>query len=251
MGASNVSAAFRMYPDLPHRAFRLLAYMALVSLDEDRPDAPARISWIGREALAEALGFSVPPEPDVDDTSVDAEVARVRRHGAFVVLGTAIRELIAAGAIERVRAGGRNRTAEYRINVDPFTQGQRGVAPDRQRGVAPKGQRGVAPKGQRGVAPEEDRGTTEEYQGGQPRLSQPSHLPDPQAVDQGEIDRGLLAKLGPDQQQAYLDAAHREGITETAAMIHRAVELAEVRPAMPGRFRDLVRQRLYPEAVAR
>ncbi|HUX71794.1 MAG TPA: hypothetical protein VMV41_14845, partial [Cellulomonadaceae bacterium] len=129
-----------MYPELPHRAFRLLAYMALVSLDRDRPDMPARVCWISREALADALGFSLPSEPDTDDDSEEATEARARRHSAFVVLSASVKTLVTSGAITRGRSGGRNRTAEYVLNLDQLSQGQRFVGPVDQRNVGPKGQ---------------------------------------------------------------------------------------------------------------
>jgi len=69
-------------------------------------------------------------------------------------------------------------------------------------------------------------------------------------VDQGEIDRGVLARLGPDQQQRYLEAAHREGVTDTAAMVARAVELAQVDDARTTRIRDAMRRKITETAAA-
>ena len=250
MGAANVSAAFTTYPDLPHRAFRLLAYMALVSLDRDRPDMPARVCWIGREALADALGFCLPPEPDTDDDSEEASDARTRRHSSFMTLGKVLRELVAAGAVTHTRRGGRNQTAEYVLNLDAFSQARRSGVPSELRSGVPKGLRSGVPKGQRSGVPKENRGDTEEDQGGEPIARRTSHLAGIDPVDQGEIDRGVLARLGPDQQQRYLEAAHREGVTDTAAMVARAVELAQVDDARTTRIRDAMRRKITETAAA-
>lgn len=61
MGARNVAACYAMWGSLPHGAFRLLAGMALQSLDEDtKQGRPARV-WFGGEAtLIEMIGGSRP-----------------------------------------------------------------------------------------------------------------------------------------------------------------------------------------------
>lgn len=215
-----------MYPDLPHAAMRLLVYMALSTLDEPGEDGrPARVSWLGREALAGALGFDVPAEPEPWQDGPEADRVRAVRHSAFTMLKRQIKVLTDAGAIERARAGGRNRTAEYVLNVNPLdSQGQRSVAP--------VGQRIVAPKRQRFVAPEEDRGTTEENReenhgsGGSPRLARSAAVENPEDV----AARQTLAALGPERQGALLEAAAAEGHTLTADLIRRAAQLAGPRP---------------------
>lgn len=98
LGAGNVAGAFDSWSHLPDRAFRALAYMALVSLDRDDPPR----YWGGRGALAKALGLA-------DDEAGHRAVKR------------AVAQLVRAGAIKHdgpPAAGGRR--AEYVLNVGPL-----------------------------------------------------------------------------------------------------------------------------------
>ncbi len=126
MGASNVKLVYAQWGHLADRPFRLLVHMALVTLDDDRDGRPARRYWQGREALAGALGRSL---PSPDDTTDDA---RARRAAAFEAVRSALKSLVDAGAVARgdsvARSGHR---AEYVLHlVIPQPQGQ--PAPEAQ-----------------------------------------------------------------------------------------------------------------------
>ncbi|HEY9415503.1 MAG TPA: hypothetical protein VIQ30_12140, partial [Pseudonocardia sp.] len=107
MGAGNVKLVYARWYGLPDLPFRVYAYMALVSLDDDREPA----YWGGWESLALAAGRLVPPR---DDT--DPEKVRVRRAALKAVNG-ALRLLVDREAL-RVKvpaAPGRNTT--YGLNL--------------------------------------------------------------------------------------------------------------------------------------
>ena len=95
MGYQLVARCYTSWTGLPDRPFRLLCYMALLCRDDD----PIPTFWAGREALADALGL---------DSSESAH--RVTRR--------AIASLVSAGALERLRSGGRGRRAEYRLLIE-------------------------------------------------------------------------------------------------------------------------------------
>ena len=84
-------------------ATRLLLHMALECFDEDRDEQPQRRYFAGRESSAIALGYLAP------DNGSEAARSAVKR---------ALRELIGAGAVSRIRSGGRGQTSEYLLNVD-------------------------------------------------------------------------------------------------------------------------------------
>ena len=89
--------------DLGNSATRLLLHMALECWDDARGGQPARRYFAGRESSAIALGFLAP------DNGSDAAHRAVKR---------AIKELVASGAISRLRLGGRGETSEYELNLD-------------------------------------------------------------------------------------------------------------------------------------
>lgn len=95
-----VYARWAGLPDLP---FRVLAYMALVSMDED----PKPCYWGGWEALALAAGRVVPDRAD------DPESTKVRR-AALKAVNAAMKTLVDRGAVrvKAVAAPGRNATYE-------------------------------------------------------------------------------------------------------------------------------------------
>jgi hypothetical protein len=104
--------------DLGNTAARLLVHMALECWDEG--DNPARQEprryFAGRESSAVALGFLAP------ENGSEAAHRAVKR---------AIRELVDAGAIERIRAGRGGHTSEYLLVLDssrPFGRGPGNVA---------------------------------------------------------------------------------------------------------------------------
>lgn len=130
MGARNVAGALAMYPDLGHRAMRLLVGMSLRSLDQPNELYPARRYFAGRDDLAEILGYRLPAAPDTSDA------AARRRTSAYVQVRKALAELIAANAIVRCVDGHGGRRSEYHLNVsavpvdDPGPQAYRNGAPE-------------------------------------------------------------------------------------------------------------------------
>ena len=107
MGASNVKAVYAQWGDLTNNAFRLLAYMALVSMDADNPPR----YWGGREDLAAALGREVPPENDDDP-----EVTR-KRNVAFKAQRDATGVLSQRGAIKAIKNARGGQRQEWALNL--------------------------------------------------------------------------------------------------------------------------------------
>lgn len=89
--------------ELGNAATRLLIHMALECWDEDRSGQPARRYFAGRESSAIALGYLAPTNGS---------------EAAFQAVRRATHELMARGAVTRVRIGGRGLTSEYELNVD-------------------------------------------------------------------------------------------------------------------------------------
>lgn len=111
MGARNVGAALAMYPNLEHRAMRLLLGMSLTALDTPTQMHPGQRFFGGRDALADILGYRLPAAPDESDAA-----ARARR-SAYEQVRRALAELAAAGAITRVVTGAREWRSEYVLHV--------------------------------------------------------------------------------------------------------------------------------------
>src|SRR5574341_1281057 len=105
MGAGNVGLVYGLWGHLPHAPFRVLAYMALRTLDDDDPPQ----FWGGRESLALALGRIVPKPED--------EQSRRERKAAFEAVKEATSTLRRLGAIELVEAARPKRNAVYALNL--------------------------------------------------------------------------------------------------------------------------------------
>lgn len=120
MGATNVKAVYVLWGHLPDRPFRLLAYMAVVALDEPTDHTPARTYWQGRDSLAVGLGRKVPSEPRDGDESPAAEEVRRDREAIFRAVGRALTELRQANAITTVRRSAPNhQAARYELQLTP------------------------------------------------------------------------------------------------------------------------------------
>ena len=105
MGAGNVVAVQLYYPQLDHRAMRLLTHMAVVSWDPPgTPDHEPCLYWARPEQQAIALGWTR-WNPDKRDRML----RKVRG------------ELVAAGAIVRVRNSGPRRSPTWEIVTDPIS----------------------------------------------------------------------------------------------------------------------------------
>lgn len=85
---------------LPHAAFRLLCFMAVVTKDDGDPP----MFYQGQDSLAMALGMS----PDADNKTRQATFRQVRRH---------MEVLIDAKCVERITAGAPGRNAEYALHL--------------------------------------------------------------------------------------------------------------------------------------
>jgi hypothetical protein len=131
MGARNVSGALAMYPQLEHRAMRLLVGMSLTALDAPSDQYPARTYFAGREALAEILGYRLPALPDTSDA------ARRQRHSAYEQVRRALAELVSAGAVIRSSAGYPGHNGEYVLNVSALPVDDEPVMAHREGGVTP------------------------------------------------------------------------------------------------------------------
>ncbi|AVT37401.1 hypothetical protein [Plantactinospora sp. BB1] len=118
MGASNVKLVYTLWRDLPDGPFRVLAYMALVSLDEDDPPK----FWAGREALALATGRVV-----ADRWTEDPDELAERRR-AFKAVDRNLKALREFGAIWQIAAPHTGRQAVYGLHLKstPLTGVQSG-----------------------------------------------------------------------------------------------------------------------------
>lgn len=164
MGARLVKLAYAYAVDVPLKPneFRLLAYMALTSLDEE---ASPRY-FDSRESSALALGRRV--EDDRDDLS-DQE--RRDRDAAFEAIKVATRGLVELGAIVRLKSGRSGRRAEFAIRLSPMETmrtaeykrrvGEGSAFPARKGPPSPKGRHSL-PRQEGSAFPQ---GTTQEPQG--------------------------------------------------------------------------------------
>ncbi len=105
MGAGNVGLVYARWGKLPHAPFRVLAYMALRTLDDDDPP----MFWGGRESLAVALGRIVPKPQD--------EQSKRERKAAFEAVKDVTSTLRRFGAIELVEEARPKRNAVYALNL--------------------------------------------------------------------------------------------------------------------------------------
>lgn len=99
MGAGNVAQVFTHWTHLGHREARLLAYLALVSLDAGRPP----VYFGGWADAARAIGLPVEANPQ----------------SAQRGLRNAIRALTTAGALAPSGKAHTGRRAEYALTLDP------------------------------------------------------------------------------------------------------------------------------------
>ncbi len=157
MGARNVAAAYAMWPHLPHRAFRLLAGMAVTALDDAVDGRPARRYFASERSMAELLG------PVPVDASRDASAFRSAR--------AALRDLVDVGAVVRLTAGRRGSRAEFELILDPLAvaKGERHIpasagTPRSRNAGTPHSQVGGTPRSHPGTTT----GTTEESLSGEP-----------------------------------------------------------------------------------
>jgi hypothetical protein len=105
MGAGNVGLVYARWGHLPHVPFRVLAYMALRTLDDDDPP----LFWGGRDSLAAALGRIVPKPED--------DAAKRERRAAFQAVKEAVTTLRKYGAAELVEDARPGRNAVYALNL--------------------------------------------------------------------------------------------------------------------------------------
>lgn len=134
MGANNVKQVYAHWKDLGHRPHRLLAYMALRTLDADSPPR----YWAGRDSLAEALGYSVPPAPADDDESPEAEAARRERATGHNAVSKVTGELVKAGALIRLHPGNFRTNAVFALVLSPAQATPQGL-PTEPAQVTPHG----------------------------------------------------------------------------------------------------------------
>jgi hypothetical protein len=117
MGTENVKLVFARWVHLPHASFRILNFMALVTMDEDNPP----VYWRGREPLAYALGRMTPPRPADSDKSARAEEFRRARRADFEAVKVAMRPLAKAGVAEVVQQAAPGRNAVIALHLHAAT----------------------------------------------------------------------------------------------------------------------------------
>lgn len=113
MGARNVGRAYAYWRCLPHAPFRLLVFMAYLSLDADEPPR----FFGGTEAMAEAVGRDLP-------------LTRTHR----VAVSDLVGQLVRAGAISRHVQPAKGRRAEYVLHLDGPERS--GLTPDERLGLS-------------------------------------------------------------------------------------------------------------------
>lgn len=156
MGAVNVGAVLTTWTSLSHRSRVVLVAMAHVALDAPRDGAPARRYFGGPGYLAEVLYG-----PDGVERNEGGEIVATASAGRQVE--KVLTELVRAGAVRRVRAGGRRHRSEYEVVLTPPVSPTETVGPSPTESVGTaRPNRSVQPD-QNG-RPQENRGTTEENQ---------------------------------------------------------------------------------------
>lgn len=206
MGAQNVAAAYVGFKHLTHAQMRLLAFMALVSLDKPSGGQLPRRYFGGHTALAAALGLELPPAPSAElvkswaankgrplksDTSPAAVAARTH-WSTLETLRRCLRALEVAGAIRTVRPGSGGAATEYEITVNlaqrqvgagpsalpqPDVGGEPGDLPQREVGAQPQPDVGGHPQPDVGFTPNLTLGTgTMRNQGGVQEEPELTHL---------------------------------------------------------------------------
>lgn len=233
MGASNVRLVYATRGALPDQPFRLLVYMALTSLDEDREGTTARRYFAGREPLALALGRDLPGEPQDCDQSAAAVAARRTRNAAFAAVKAALKVLKETGAITVVRQGGFRRQSEYALNLDPWEkkpQGQGDAPPTKQGDPTPQGVGNPTHRGRAAPPPRNHEEQPEDQERGQPHLGPSPHQTPANPVDDDLYleARKTLERMGADRYERLLSdarAAHPDAPTReivlTAAQLAR------------------------------
>jgi hypothetical protein len=221
MGAGNVKAVYARWGELPHVPFRALAYMALVSLDKDRPPR----YWGGREDLASAaLGRKI---PDRDDG--DPNVSRERR-AAFRAVDRAVRHLTETGAIEVAESARNYRRATYTLHLERRRTTVNVVLQDHA-------ERGPEDHAERVPQDHAERGAQDHAERGAPGRGSEGGL----GLTSGEMGRG---DLQPDRgahtrEPAALRTVPTDGIRDPLPAVagvpgQRAMLLAVAAPPHPG-----------------
>lgn len=111
VGATNVSLVYLGWSHLPDRPFRLLAYMALVSLDTDVPPR----YFGGYPALARALGRNT---PDAFDRHSATDSQRRAFKADMEAVRNALSPLLAASAVIVDRPEAPGRGPEFALVLD-------------------------------------------------------------------------------------------------------------------------------------
>lgn len=130
MGAGNVSLVYLRWASLPDRPFRLLAYMALVSMDTD---CPPRF-WGGYPSLARALGRNTPDDTPKNPT--DGE--RKARNADFEAVRLGMKVLLESGPVSILVPKAPGRSAVYALDLGFNTPGQAWSTPQADPAVHPR-----------------------------------------------------------------------------------------------------------------
>lgn len=114
MGSQNVRTVYARWAHLPDRSFRLLIFMALVTMDDDTE----MLFWGGRETMALSLGRIVAEKPARDDLSARADADRRTRAADFQAVKESLSRLIKAGVVAVQKAESPGRPAVYKLILD-------------------------------------------------------------------------------------------------------------------------------------
>ena len=114
VGSQNVRTVYARWAHLPDRSFRLLIFMALVTMDDDTE----MLFWGGRETMALSLGRIVAEKPARDDLSARADADRRTRAADFQAVKESLSRLIKAGVVTVQKAESPGRPAVYKLILD-------------------------------------------------------------------------------------------------------------------------------------
>lgn len=125
MGAGNVRTCYARWAHVPDPAFRMLVFMALVTMD----DADPPVFWDGQESLSFGIGRRIPGLPAETDTSFRAEAARRQRDADLRAVKRCLQVLSRMGVVRVHRRHAPGRNAEYSLHLGADSGDGRGAFP--------------------------------------------------------------------------------------------------------------------------
>ncbi|BDZ41625.1 hypothetical protein GCM10025865_09240 [Paraoerskovia sediminicola] len=214
MGGLLVSA---VWADSRHKRLGRAARLVLLRAAHLCRDADARTPegaryWAGSPILADALGYTLPEEPDAEDTSPEAADARTLHRNAERAVRAAWQEIRRAGMAERIRAGQGHHRTEHRLTLElSASRTQAETEPPPQAETEPPLRRRLSHRSGGGSATA--LGEVRNLQRNTPGTIAPQASTSPASrrdAEQEGIERAALEKLGPNHYPRYLERAQAD-----------------------------------------